>query len=73
MLAELLQKDGEKFYLAQARLEDREAIKRDLHKFRPKYVFNLAGVVRCFHSPRNEEIVLLNKLLMSFSDGKTKC
>jgi 3,5-epimerase/4-reductase len=44
MVLELLHKDGEEIYIAKARLENREAIQRELATYKPKYVINAAGV-----------------------------
>jgi hypothetical protein len=43
----MLKEQGEVVNLATARLEDRAAIQRDLLQYKPKYVLNVAGMVRC--------------------------
>jgi hypothetical protein len=42
----MLKEQGEEVHLARARLEDRAAIQKDLLEFRPRYVLNVAGIVR---------------------------
>lgn len=47
LLTAMLKEQGEVVNLATARLEDRAAIQRDLLQYKPKYVLNVAGMVRC--------------------------
>jgi dTDP-4-dehydrorhamnose reductase len=46
LLHAMLKEQGEEVHLARARLEDRAAIQKDLLEFRPRYVLNVAGIVR---------------------------
>jgi len=44
MVIEMLKNEGETVHAAQARIEDREAVAKELDTIKPKYVLNAAGV-----------------------------